>query len=427
MNRLREENVRREHQNLQKNKHRARSLQGILEKSETLKDLKNEYKQILKSFENRIKQKEWIEEVTSYEALKLIFESCQRILDNTKVLPSFRTVAKTFIICNRLNPIKMPFDVRTATAIVLPYDGSHGTLNTFIDSANLLKDVTEQNHLQTAIKFLRTRLTGKARLGLPDNFATIDDLIKNVKSRCEEIVTPESILAKLKTTKQRGETDSFCNDVDSLCSQLRATYIESGVPDEIAKRMTTKAGVEALTAGVTNNETKIILKAGNFSDVKQAIQKVAENATSTTNTAQLLTFHNNPRQPERYRFNSHRNRGNFSNYNDSRYRNQRFQQPQFRNNRNFNRDNRNFQLNRNAQQGHFYNITRGRCGQNNTRRVYTASAVEPNQAQIHHMYAAQAPAVQMSAQPAQMQTANPNIFLGNPYGPLEPILGRYTQ
>lgn len=56
MNRLREieESIQREHLNLQKSAKRPRSLQGILEKSERLKDLIIEYKNILNTFDKRL-------------------------------------------------------------------------------------------------------------------------------------------------------------------------------------------------------------------------------------------------------------------------------------------------------------------------------------------------------------------------------------
>lgn len=440
MNRLRdiEEETKREHQNLKKSINRARTLQGILQKSEKLKDFRNEYKTILKSYEYRLTPKVWDLEVTNYEKLKLIFEECHTILDRSKILPTFKAIAKAAIICNRLSlknqevnvtvtTTTMPLDIKLATAIVQPYDGSPNGLDTFIDSANLLKESVDGTNLQTAIKFLRTRLTGKARLGLPDNLTTIDALIDNVKSRCEEIVTPESVLAKLKTIKQKGDIDSLCNDVDSLCSQLRATYIASGVPDNVAKKMATKAGVDALATGVTNHETRIILKAGNFTDVKQAIQKVAENANSNTNNSQILNFHTN-RQFNRNRSVTNRSRGNYNsngnynyndnynsnynnNYNNNRreFRNNDFrrQQPQERENfgRNYQRGNGSSHHPQNVQSNRNYH---GRGGHNCFRRIYATNIeTDQNQPQMQQQFT-------NSAQIPQSQpVTNNNSFLGN--------------
>lgn len=102
---------------------------------------------------------------------------------------TFKTLARLAIICKKLrkdpiqsNTMAEQFDIKTATAIVQTYDGSSANLNTFIDGANLLKEFTNRNHMEMAANFLKTRLTGKARQGLPEDVKTIDDIITDVKA-----------------------------------------------------------------------------------------------------------------------------------------------------------------------------------------------------------------------------------------------------
>lgn len=114
------------------------------------------------------------------------------------------------------------FDMKTATAIVQTYDGS---AETFVDAANLLKEFTKPDQAVTAIKFLRSRLTGKARQGLAEQINTIDALISDVQTRCAEKTTPQSILAKLKMVNQKGDVEKFCAEVESLSTQLQNVYL----------------------------------------------------------------------------------------------------------------------------------------------------------------------------------------------------------
>lgn len=95
----------------------------------------------------------------------------------------------------------MSFDIKTATALVQPYDGSADGLEAFIDAKNLLAEIIDANQIPTTVKFLKTRLTGKARLGLSTNANIIDALIQDVKQRCISRTTPENLTAKLKTVK----------------------------------------------------------------------------------------------------------------------------------------------------------------------------------------------------------------------------------
>lgn len=58
--------------------------------------------------------------------------------------------------------------------------------------------------------------------------------------------------------------------------------------------MATKAGVDALINGTTSFETKIILRAGNFSNIREAVQKVQENTglaqTGNQNASQIMAY-----------------------------------------------------------------------------------------------------------------------------------------
>lgn len=91
--------------------------------------------------------------------------------------------------CIARNVTTMPFDIKTATSIVQVYDGTSENLDAYVDSANLLKDYVAADQVATAVRFFKTRLTGKARLGLAENLNTIDALIDDVKQRCAEQIT----------------------------------------------------------------------------------------------------------------------------------------------------------------------------------------------------------------------------------------------
>lgn len=376
MNRLREieASIQREHLNLQKSAKRPRALQGILEKSERLRDLIIEYKNILNTFDRRIPSTEWNNEVETYQALKIRYGNCIKILESTPIRKhSLRTVAKTIILCGRLNNSQIPqethhtaskyslksvanliicckrlsgnfrqwentpavsitsnptallnqnpkmpnetFDIKTATALVQPYDGSAEGLDAFLDATSLLEEITSTDMIPRAIKFLKTRLTGKARLGLPETLKTINELAQNVKDRCASRITPDNVIAKLKAAKQKGSVENFCDEVDALTNKLKAVYIEQGIPIQLATSMATKTGVETLINGTNSQDNKIILKAGTFNDIKDATQKMLENSNNNSPHTQVLSF--NTRGA-----NTHINQGQHSRNNRGNYRNQ---------------------------------------------------------------------------------------------------------
>lgn len=203
------------------------------------------------------------------------------------------------------------FDIKTATALVQNYDGSPTGLETFVDSVNLLNDLTAPEHIATGIRFLKTRLSGRARSAVPPNAQTFDEITDAVKLACKSIDTPDSILAKLKATKNRGDQQKFCDEVEILSQKLSTLYVENQIPADVANKMATKAGVDTLINGVSNAEIKIILKASEFNSVQKAIQKI--NETQTSEQSQVFSFNTRGRGRGNIRNNTQ-----YSNYSRNR-------------------------------------------------------------------------------------------------------------
>lgn len=298
--------------------------------------------------------------------------------------------------------VTMPFDYKTATSIIQPYDGTADGLNAFVDSANLLKDLTEANQEALAARFLKTRLIGKARLGLADGLVTINGIIDDVKARCEDKTTPDNILAKMKTLKQQDTVEKFCDEVENLTAKLKGVYINNGIPERVSKSMSTKAGVDTLINGVSSVETKIILKASTFADIKEATQKVQENASNTSvQTAQMLNFKGrevNRQTQHNVRYNNNRNESNRL-HNRGRGNFQR--RPNY-----YAQNGNNFHSRNSFPQSNNYYQNRGRGGRyhNNLRRqIYATEAVQVQNGSVP-LLAPQA-AIPQAYAPTQ-----PNIF-----------------
>lgn len=275
-------------------------------------------------------------------------------LSNAKSRPKYtlKNLTQLAIICKKLTQketMAETFDIKTATAIVQTYDGRAENLDAFVDAANLLKELTKAEHVAMAIKFLRTRLTGKARQGLPENIITIGALVADVKTRCAETITPQSILAKLKVSSQKGDVGKFCAEVESLSMQLQTVYISQMIPGDVAKSMATKAGIDTLINGIKNTETKIILKAGTFPSVKEAVQKINENLTQETNNSNQILHMSSQRYTNRGRQNFNTQRGNFR----GRFTN--FNRNSWNRNGNNNRNNGNRQYSNNHENQNRFN------------------------------------------------------------------------
>lgn len=267
------------------------------------------------------------------KSARLLYGEIKTLIDSKldrNHLISFKTLAKvslSFLHLHKRNMANPKVDVKLGTTLIQMYDGAPQHLDAFIDSVNLFNDTVQsdfaaataaqkQTAQVTVVKLVKSRLTGVARQVI----AGADDLqgiIDAVKQHCESKITSDNVLAKLKATRQKDSIETFCNEVETLTTQLKSCYVREEIPANRANTMATKKGVEALISGSKNTDTKLILKAGTFNKINDAIQKVMENNETTSNNnspatnAQILTGRvSHPRG----RGTNHRGRGNYSNF-----------------------------------------------------------------------------------------------------------------
>lgn len=180
--------------------------------------------------------------------------------------------------------------------------------------------------------------------------------------------------------------------------------------------MVTKAGVDALINSVHQQETKLILKASKFNNVREAIQKINENVSSNE-TSMILSynkraFQNNRGRQNRFNSNSNSQPNTFNrqqqNYHRGNNRN-RFQ----------NRGGRNQNSNMNRQTSYYRpNYSRGGGNRN---AVYAVNSMPMQPVLMTHPTQQGYPPVPFrnvtpqTAVPRMQQQQN-DYFLGQVYG-----------
>lgn len=264
---------------------------------------------------------------------KLVFANDQ--------ITSLRTIGIIFLFYIKLKRKRTKMaavptvDVKLGTSLISVYDGKPENLDAFIDAVRLFEDTVNQTFAdgtpaqkaaaaQTVVRFVRTRLTDKARQTINEN-QNLDEMLVAIRAHCESKISADSLIAKLKTVRQNGDLTEFCDKVDRICSQLKSVYLRDEIPQVTATKMSTKCGIEALIRGANNNDAKIILKAGSFDKLSDAIQKLMENSSPTNQilTASRVNQQNRGRMSNSYRGNgrgqSHTNRGHQNNYPRNNY------------------------------------------------------------------------------------------------------------
>lgn len=198
------------------------------------------------------------------------------------------------------------FDIKTATALVPTCDGAPDKVEQFIDAAKLMVTLTPDDQQGVLLSFVKTRLTGKAR-SVAHAETTLSALLQKLSTHCKPVQNSESLRAKLSATRQKMDTVTFTTQVCELAEKLEAQYIAEGITPEAATALTKGFAVEALQKGAKNPQTRLLMKAGNFTSVSEAVTKLLKEDTDAGEVAQILRL-------------GHGNRGNGSRGGRGNYR-----------------------------------------------------------------------------------------------------------
>lgn len=262
-----------------------------------------------------------------------------------------------FIIRIRKFAIMANFDViKTITALVPSYDGSNEKYESIVDALNVVETLITDANRATVINVILTKFTGKARHA----FALKPENIETIKNKLKEIISPtppETIIAKLASCKQKADVISFTTEIETLASQLETAYISRKIPNDVAIELATKEAIKHMASGLKNSQTALILRAGTFKQLTDAVNKVLEvNSVCESSVLLMRTQQQNQTKPHsneqwknRNGNNRFENRNPQNRYNNNMGNNRPFPtyQPNYgyRNSNQYNQNNSNYNRN----------------------------------------------------------------------------------
>ncbi|KAK9680232.1 hypothetical protein QE152_g39265 [Popillia japonica] len=128
--------------------------------------------------------------------------------------------------------------------VPLQFNGSFDKLQSFLDSLALLQ-ANSEGHVDRALAFVETRLTGKDRDLINDDM-TVDHILKALKSNIKG-ESSKVVSAKLLNLQQNfKDTSKFATEIESLATSLKTAYITEGVPNAVAQTYATDIAVQSL-------------------------------------------------------------------------------------------------------------------------------------------------------------------------------------
>lgn len=256
---------------------------------------------------------------------------------------------------NKMN--KMEFLSFAAQQIKYKFSGNPLELESFLNSIELVKEVMDANE-QTFIKFILTRIDGKALESVSKNPTTIQEIIENLK----KYIKPENskiIEGRMLTLRaNRSNMPEYTKTAEELAEALQRSLIIEGISQQKAREMTIDRTIEMCRANAKTDIVKSIMASTKFEDPKETIAKFVIESNNNEKTSQILTFGVNNYRGKRgmnqnrgfyrgfqrnnnYRGNYNNNRGNYNNFRRYNNRNNYNNNNRGRNSQNYNNSNNN--------------------------------------------------------------------------------------
>jgi len=194
--------------------------------------------------------------------------------------------------------------INTASKLIPVLDGKAENLTSFIGALEIIESIKGE-HEQLAVSIIKTKLKGVAR-NLIGNKTTINEVISRLKSNVKG-ETVEVLSAKLMNLQQRNKTaNQYTQEVEQMTKSLEGAYITDGLSLELARRYSTQHAVKAMTKNCTIDKVKLIMQAGTFNTMNEAISKFVNSCTEATGQPNTVLYYKN--YPQR---GGNRGRGNY--------------------------------------------------------------------------------------------------------------------
>lgn len=202
--------------------------------------------------------------------------------------------------------------INTASKLIPVFDGKAENLTSFVDALEIVESI-KGDHEQLAVSIIKTKLKGAAR-NLIGNETTISQVISRLKGNVKG-ETVEVLSAKLMNLQQRNKTaNQYTQEIEQMTKALEGAYISDGLTLELARSYSTQHAVKAMTKNCTIDKVKLIMQAGTFNTMNDAVSKFVSSCTEATGQSNTVLYYKNYSQRG-----SKRGRGNNNYRGNSRW------------------------------------------------------------------------------------------------------------
>lgn len=215
-----------------------------------------------------------------------------------------------------------------ASKLIPEFDGRAENLQSFLAALNLADLVCADNNQSIAIGIVKSKLKGNTInliKGTETNLKQIIESLKeNVKGESVEVIT-----AKLMNIRQNSKSaNTYIKEVEDLTRILQSAYVSDGLSPQLAETYSTRAAVKAITKNSCNDKVRIVMEAGQFNNMNEAVAKFVNCCTEmNSHQTSILYYKGNNKYNRNDNFRGRgrgrghfrgrgRGRGNYNNHYD---------------------------------------------------------------------------------------------------------------
>lgn len=195
--------------------------------------------------------------------------------------------------------------------VMKTFDGNPLQLKSFTISLDLLDALIEAEHKAIMIKFVLSRLEGKALECIPDNVTEI----KTIKEALEKFIVHDSakiVAGKMEALRaDKTNLTDFTKRAEELAESLQRSLVVEGCTKDLALEMAVDKTIEMCRKSARSEIVKSVLASKSFKTPKEVVATYIVQSATETQEKQVMAFHTQNNSRGNYRNNS---RGNFNNY-----------------------------------------------------------------------------------------------------------------
>lgn len=214
-----------------------------------------------------------------------------------------------------------------ASTLNTTFKGDPLDLQSFINSVELLKELSEPQQANLLYKFVKSKLAGKALEQIKTTDVTTDLILvalkTNIKHESSKVI--EGRFTALRQSRHSAE--DFSKKVETLADSFRRSLISEGFPEVKANEMTVEKTVSLCRDIAQSDITKSVLSASTFGSAQDVVAKFLTETSKTVTEKTVLTYSssfnknkrpNNVQHSANRRPNYYQNRTPQQNFNQNR-------------------------------------------------------------------------------------------------------------